>query len=127
MSANKASSSDHVPRRTPRRAHLAAPRLVSHHNTDNPPHLTTSTTNPLPRPTTLGALISQFQAFRTPSYDDCDKCDFCEHVKTRFSLAVDVVKKMHKDRLWGLCLDCFKAGGVKEGECRYEHSKPKAK
>ncbi|TKA37909.1 hypothetical protein B0A54_10511 [Friedmanniomyces endolithicus] len=78
-------------------------------------------------PTTLGALISQLQAFRTPSYDDCDKCDFCEDVKTRFGLAVDVVKKMHKDRLWGLCLDCFKAGGVKEGECRYEHSKPKGK
>ncbi|KAK0249588.1 hypothetical protein LTR02_001922 [Friedmanniomyces endolithicus] len=82
---------------------------------------------PLVWPTTLGALISQLQAFRTPAYDDCDKCDFCEDVKTRFGLAVDVVKKMHKDRLWGLCLDCFKAGGVKEGECRYEHSKPKGK
>ncbi|KAK1812136.1 hypothetical protein LTR12_013469 [Friedmanniomyces endolithicus] len=73
---------------------------------------------PLVWPTTLGALISHLQAFRTPSYDDSDKCDFCEDVKTRFGLAVNVVKKMHKDRLWGLCLDCFKAGGVKEGECR---------
>ncbi|TKA61291.1 hypothetical protein B0A55_10400 [Friedmanniomyces simplex] len=80
---------------------------------------------PLAWPTTLGALVSQLQAFRTPDYDDCDKCDFCEDVKSRFGLAVDIVKKMHKDRLWGLCLDCFKAGGVKDGECRYEHSKLK--
>jgi hypothetical protein len=32
---------------------------------------------------------------------------------------------MHMDRLWGLCLDCFKAGGVNPAECRYEHQKAK--
>lgn len=30
---------------------------------------------------------------------------------------------MHKDRLWGLCLDCYKAGGTFQGECRYDHYK----
>lgn len=36
-----------------------------------------------------------------------------------------MVKQMHQDRLWGLCLDCYKNGGFFEGECRYEHSKAK--
>ncbi|KAK4956292.1 hypothetical protein LTR10_005814 [Elasticomyces elasticus] len=74
-----------------------------------------------------GALVSTIQAFRIPEYDDCDKCEFCEDVKTAFGTAVDLVKKMHKERLWGLCLDCFKAGGINAGECRYEHSKARIK
>ncbi|KAK5734973.1 hypothetical protein LTR17_008462 [Elasticomyces elasticus] len=82
---------------------------------------------PLAWPTTLGALVSTIQGFRIPEYDDCDKCDFCEDVKTAFGTAVDLVKKMHKERLWGLCLDCFRAGGINAGECRYEHSKPRIK
>lgn len=37
-----------------------------------------------------------------------------------------MVKQMHQERLWGLCLDCYKNGGLYEGECRYEHSKAKS-
>lgn len=78
------------------------------------------------RPATLGAIIEAIKEFRVPEYDDCDKCDFCEDVKGRFNRILAVLKLMHADRLWGLCLDCFQAGGFNAGECRYEHMKPKA-
>lgn len=74
---------------------------------------------------TLGEILDAIKEFRVPEYDDCDKCDFCEDTKPKFSLAVLMVKQMHEERLWGLCIDCFKAGGLNAGECRIEHSKPK--
>jgi len=77
-------------------------------------------------PASLGGIIETIRLFRVPEYDDCDKCDFCEGVKGKFGLLVTLVKKMHAERVWGLCLDCFKAGGVNAGECRYEHAKVKA-
>lgn len=76
-------------------------------------------------PPTLGEVLDAIKEFRVPEYDDCDKCDFCEDIKLRFSLAVLMVKQMHEERLWGLCIDCYKAGGINTGECRIEHSKPK--
>lgn len=77
-------------------------------------------------PPQIGLIIERVKSFRVPEYDDCDKCDFCEDVKGRFGPAVAMVKKMYAERLWGLCLDCFKAGGFNAGECRYEHSKLRA-
>ncbi|KAK4541188.1 hypothetical protein LTR36_008262 [Oleoguttula mirabilis] len=77
-------------------------------------------------PATLGAIIEAIKDFRLPEYDDCDRCDSCEDVKMDFERAVLVVKMMQAVRLWGLCLDCFKAGGLNAGECRYEHSKLEA-
>lgn len=75
---------------------------------------------------TIGATVDAIEKFRIPEYDASDECEWCLHVTDKFVGAVELVRKMHKDRLWGLCLDCYKAGGVKEGECRYEHFKPGA-
>lgn len=75
-------------------------------------------------PDTLGQVIDKVKGFGVPRYDDCDKCEFCDDVKAKFGMAINLVKGLHRERLWGLCLDCFKAGGVLVGECRYEHSKP---
>ncbi|EMC93041.1 hypothetical protein BAUCODRAFT_77218 [Baudoinia panamericana UAMH 10762] len=74
----------------------------------------------------LGEVIDKLLAFRIPDYDDCDKCDFCAHIKTKFAVAVGMVKKLHQQRLWGMCLDCFKADGRFEGDCRVEHIKARA-
>ena len=77
-------------------------------------------------PGTLGEILTAMQEFRVPEYDDCDKCDFCEDVKGKFSLGVVLMKNMWAERMWGLCLDCFKAGGFNVGDCRWEHVKGKA-
>ena len=75
---------------------------------------------------TMEGVIEAIKDFEVPDYDDCDKCEFCEDVKEKFSNALAAMKKDQGGRLWGLCLDCFKADGVFTGECRYEHTKPKA-
>jgi len=80
-------------------------------------------------PTAWGAtrtaeqLIEGFDRFREPEYDDCDKCEFCLPLVEAFDQKLMLVKKLHKERLWGLCLDCFTAGGVNRGECRFAHVK----
>lgn len=80
-------------------------------------------------PTAWGAtrtaeqLIEGFDRFREPEYDDCDKCEFCLPLVEIFEQKLMLVKKLHKERLWGLCLDCFNAGGVNRGECRFAHVK----
>ena len=61
---------------------------------------------------------------REPEYDDCDKCEFCEGIRINFTEQLDGTKALQAERLWGLCLDCYKAGGVNVGECRFEHAKP---
>jgi len=76
-------------------------------------------------PVTLGALVNAIKTFNVPKYDDADKCEFCEDCKGKFALSVSVVKSLYINRLWGMCLDCFKAGGFDAGECRFEHSKPR--
>ncbi|KAI5360719.1 hypothetical protein Slin15195_G086350 [Septoria linicola] len=76
------------------------------------------------------AIVSTLKSFRVPDHDASDACYWCMHVEDRFATALNLVRAMHKDRLWGLCLDCYKAGGtgmgmgVYKGECRYEHFKP---
>ena len=58
-----------------------------------------------------------------PHYDNADKCEFCEDIKVQFTEKLEETRQMMTERLWGLCLDCFKAGGVHLAECRYEHKK----
>lgn len=79
-------------------------------------------------PTVWGArtaeqLIEAVERFREPEYDDCDKCEFCLPLVEDFDTKLVLVKKLHRERLWGLCLDCFTAGGVNKGECRFAHVK----
>ncbi|KAK6429444.1 hypothetical protein LTR95_014408 [Oleoguttula sp. CCFEE 5521] len=71
----------------------------------------------------IGDVVERVREFRVPDYDDCDKCDFCLPLPEAFEAKLRLVKKLQKDRLWGLCLDCFKAGGVFQGTCRVEHVK----
>ncbi|KAK4619512.1 hypothetical protein CLAFUW4_11271 [Fulvia fulva] len=74
---------------------------------------------------TVEAIVNAVKKFRVPEYDASDQCYWCLHVEDKFATAVDLVRKMHEERLWGLCLDCYLAGGLKEGECRVEHAKAK--
>lgn len=76
-------------------------------------------------PPSLGEIVDAVKMFRMPDHDDCDKCEFCEDTQIKFRDAMKMVKSMHGTRMWGVCLDCFKAGGFNAGECRYEHAKPK--
>ncbi|OQO10875.1 hypothetical protein B0A48_04176 [Cryoendolithus antarcticus] len=71
----------------------------------------------------IGDVVERIREFRVPDYDDCDKCDFCLPLTEAFEAKLKLVKKLQKDRLWGLCLDCFRAGGVFHGTCRVEHVK----
>lgn len=68
-------------------------------------------------------LVEKIKGFREPEYDNADQCEFCEDVKGLFSRKLEELRKVHGERLWGMCLDCYKAGGVNAGECRYEHAK----
>lgn len=79
-------------------------------------------------PTVWGArtadqLIEAVERFREPEYDDCDKCECCLPLVETFEEKLVLVKKLHRERLWGLCLDCFTAGGVNAGDCRFAHVK----
>lgn len=68
--------------------------------------------------------VDAIREFRVPDYDDCDKCDFCLPLVEEFAKKLMLVRKLQRERLWGLCLDCFNAGGINEGECRFAHVKP---
>ena len=72
---------------------------------------------------TIGDIVAKVGAFVAPDYDDSDKCDFCDEVKVNFTGRLAALKKEHEKRLWGMCLDCYKAGGSNAEECRYEHAK----
>lgn len=72
---------------------------------------------------TADQLIGAIERFREPEYDDCDKCDFCLPLVEEFEMKLQLVRKIHRERLWGLCLDCFSAGGSNKGECRFAHVK----
>nr|OQO26577.1 hypothetical protein B0A51_06768 [Rachicladosporium sp. CCFEE 5018] len=71
----------------------------------------------------IGDVVKRNRELRVPDYDDCDKCDFCLPLTESFEAKFKLVKKLQKDRLWGLCLDCFRSGGVFQGTCRVEHVK----
>jgi hypothetical protein len=73
---------------------------------------------------TAEQLIAAVERFREPEYDDCDKCEFCLPLVESFGLKLALVRKLHRERLWGICLDCFSAAvGVEKGECRFAHVK----
>ena len=72
---------------------------------------------------TIGDVVEKLKFFREPEYDNVDRCEFCEDVKIKFTEQLDTTKEEHEKRLWGLCLDCYKAGGINPAECRYEHAK----
>lgn len=71
----------------------------------------------------VGTVVHAMENFRVPDYDATDACYWCVHVEDRFARSLNLIRAMHKDRLWGLCLDCYKAGGTFQGECRYDHYK----
>lgn len=71
----------------------------------------------------VGTVVHAIENFRVPDYDATDACYWCAHVEDRFARSLNLIRAMHKDRLWGLCLDCYKAGGTFQGECRYDHYK----
>ncbi|KAK3709847.1 hypothetical protein LTR37_010676 [Vermiconidia calcicola] len=72
---------------------------------------------------TIGDMVDRIKAFREPEYDDCDKCEFCEDVRLTFVETLQGKREEQEKRLWGLCLDCFKAGVARAGgECRVEHA-----
>jgi len=73
---------------------------------------------------TIGGLVDKLENFREGGYDDADKCEFCNDIKIKFTEQLDITKQEQKERLWGLCLDCFNAGGLNVGECRFDHAKP---
>lgn len=73
--------------------------------------------------TNLLAITSAIEKFRIPEYDASQNCNFCYHVEDEFAEALNELKEEHKDRLWGLCMECFKAGALKPGECTYQHDK----
>lgn len=72
---------------------------------------------------TAQQIIDAIAEFRVPEYDDADKCDFCLPLVEEFGRKLMLVRKLHRERLWALCLDCYNAGGVYEGECRFAHVK----
>ncbi|CZT16097.1 uncharacterized protein RCC_01938 [Ramularia collo-cygni] len=74
--------------------------------------------------TNLAAITDLVAKLRIPEYDASDACHFCAHVDEEFANAMDDVRLDHKDRLWGLCLECYKAGGIRAEECTYQHEKP---
>lgn len=68
-------------------------------------------------------IVQAIKNFREPDYEDCDKCEFCLPLVSDFAEKLKLVRKLEDERLWGLCLDCFKAGGANVNECRYAHVK----
>ena len=73
----------------------------------------------------VGTVVEGLANFRVPDYDSSEACYWCVHVEDKFATSLNLVRAMHKDRLWGLCLDCYKVpgGGTFQGECRFEHFK----
>jgi len=73
---------------------------------------------------TAEQLIEAVERFREPECDDCDSCEFCLPLVETFREQLTLVRKLHRERLWGICLDCFSAAaGAEKGECRFAHVK----
>lgn len=75
----------------------------------------------------IGDVVNRMAEFMAPEYDDADRCEFCDGIRTESVAAVKATKLAQKERLWGLCLDCFNADGLNAGECRFEHTKVQEK
>lgn len=69
------------------------------------------------------SVIDAFRNLQVPEYDDCDRCEGCIPLVDVFADRLSSLRKAHKERLWGLCLDCFNAGGINHGKCRVDHGK----
>ncbi|KAF2208043.1 hypothetical protein CERZMDRAFT_49995 [Cercospora zeae-maydis SCOH1-5] len=78
-----------------------------------------------PQKSQTGNLVAALERFRVPDVDASDACFWCTRVEDRFATTLGLLRMMHKDRMWGLCLDCYKTGGAVNaaGECRVEHFK----
>ncbi|CAK3815284.1 Hypothetical predicted protein [Lecanosticta acicola] len=83
-------------------------------------------------PSTPGAIVEKSLAFPLPEWDVREQCLWCVAVEAKFSQALALVRTMQRERLWGICLDCYhrkaaEGGGVNSsssgGECRFEHVK----
>ena len=48
-------------------------------------------------------------------------CECCEGINEAFVSELHAVRLEHKHKLFGLCLDCFTAGGFNTKPCRYDH------
>jgi hypothetical protein len=78
---------------------------------------------------TIQAMAKLFAEYQVPESDQSGKCCWCSPVEDRFSRMVHLVKGIQADRMWGLCLDCYRAKTEGEGDaprnlpCRYEHYK----
>lgn len=81
-------------------------------------------TNQFPWPNLAGA-TEAIDKLRIPDYDISAACHFCANVVSEFADALGLVKEEHKDRVWGLCLECYKNGKVRgeDEECVVEHEK----
>lgn len=73
--------------------------------------------------TNLLAITQAVMNFRVPEYDASENCHFCYHVEDEFAEALIELKQEYKDRLWGLCLDCFAFRGMRPGKCTIDHDK----
>lgn len=71
----------------------------------------------------IKTIVDRLAEFILPEYDDADRCEFCDGIKNEFADGLKRLKQDQKERLWGLCLDCFKAGGASKSECRFQHPK----
>jgi hypothetical protein len=71
----------------------------------------------------LDKTVQAIAQFAPPDLNRIDECYYCIGVHEKFAQALLLVQAMHRDRLWGLCLDCIRHGGLFVGECRYEHFK----
>lgn len=74
-------------------------------------------------PNSIEAIIKKIADFHIPEIDTDELCDWCIRVQDKFASTLHLVRQMERERFWGLCLDCFKAGGLHQGDCRYQHVK----
>ena len=77
----------------------------------------------------LADLTEAIRHLTLPDEDSVQPCtaDGCSDLlRDRFRQRrndVEILKERAKDVFAGACLDCYKAGGKFEGECRFQHNK----
>ena len=76
---------------------------------------------------TLPLLVSSIDRLVAPGPAAVRSCEAAHCVSWQktadFGRQVTQLKQQAKDVSAGVCLDCFKAGGRFEGECRFKHDK----
>lgn len=82
--------------------------------------------------TRLGPLLKLVAALDMPTASSAVDVQLCEHhlcskeckaFLTKVSTEVKELKQKTSDMFVGVCLDCFKASGRFEGECRFKHDR----